>query len=194
MSAPAERPIPTLREHAERERVTGLRHELVDGVLFAMTAGTPAHSRVKTNLVGMLYRALGEGPGQVFDGDLRLRVGDDVLYPDASVHCGEFVVHADDPTAATAPVLVAEVLSPSTEAWDRGGKFARYRAIPSVRHVLLIDPDRRTVEHDYRDEARWILVPLAEAEALTLPLAGRDIELPLSELFRNLPTATAQGR
>lgn len=193
MSSPAERVVTTLAGHAAREVETGLRHELVDGELFAMTGGTPAHSKVKTNLVAGLDAAFGDGPCQVYDADLKLRIGDDIVYPDASVHCGDLVLHPDDPNATVAPVLVAEVLSPSTEAWDRGGKFARYRSIGSVRHVLFVDPDRRVVEHYERGDAdRWVLT--AHGPTDVLALSGLGVELRIDVLFRNLPGAAATGR
>lgn len=193
MSSTADRPVATPAAHAERERETGLRHELVEGELFAMTGGTPAHAQIGTALVGTLFAALGDGPCRVFGPDLKLRIADDIVYPDASVHCGELVLHPDDPTATVAPVLVAEVLSPSTEAWDRGGKFARYRSIPALRHVLFVDPERQVVEHYERGEAdRWVLTVKAAPDVLAL--SGLDVALPVGVLFRNLPSAGATAR
>lgn len=185
MSATAHRLSATSADHAEQERETGLRHELVDGELFAMTGGSPAHARVKTNLIIALGSALGDGPCQVYDADLKLRIGDDILYPDVTVHCGDLVLHPDDANATTSPVLVAEVLSPSTEGWDRGGKFLRYRSVASVQHVLFIDPKHRTVERYAREGERWVLEAFGADD--TVPLQAIGVALPLPELFRNMP-------
>ena len=178
----------TPEQHEAIEIATGLRHELVDGEVFAMGGGTPAHSKVKTNAVLAFGRRLENGPCQVYDADLRIRIDHDVFYPDLTVHCGPLALHPDDVNAATEPVVVVEVLSPSTEAWDRGGKFTRYRAMPSVQHVVFIDPDRKTVEHyERQSDGRWMLESIAPDQNLTL--AAVQVELPVEELFRNLPKA-----
>lgn len=185
---------PVVRESITPEQLdalevsTGLRHELVDGEVFAMGGGTPAHSKVKTNAVALLHASLKNGPREVYDVDLRIRIGDDCFYPDLTVHCGPLELHPQDRNAAIAPVVIFEVLSPSTEAWDRGGKFSRYRAAPSIRHVVFIDPDRRTIEHYERQgDGRWLLESIAPDGTLTLKAI--EVALPAEELFLNLPAA-----
>lgn len=87
---------------------------------------------------------------------------------------------------------LVEVLSPSTEAWDRGGKFARYRQITSIHHILFIDPERESIEHYQRDDGRWILRALAGQAVL--PLESIGVELALEDVFRNLPEPSGSGR
>lgn len=186
MATPLLRRDVTPEQHEALEIATGRRHELIDGEVFAPSGGTPAHSKVKTNAVGTLHAQLRSGPCQVFDADLRVRIGEDVFYPDLTVHCGPLELHPDDPNAATAPVVVMEVISPSTEAWDRGGKFTRYRGVPSIRHVVFIDPERKTIEHYERQaDGRWLLESIAPEGSLIL--AAIEVTLPAQELFRNLP-------
>lgn len=185
MSTPADRQHWTHAEHRELERTTGRKHELVSGEVYAMTGSSPRHSFVKTNLTASMVVLARGGPCEVYDSDLSIRIGDNVFYPDLSVHCGPLDTHPEDGYAAVSPVLIAEVLSPSTEGWDRGVKFACYREIAALRHVLFVDPDKNTVEHYQRDGERWVMRSLGREQ--TLVLGDLELELSLTEVLRDSP-------
>lgn len=183
---PAEKLL-TYAEYLELERTTMRRHEFLDGRAWMMAGGTPRHSRVKVNLVVWAGSALGDGPCLPYDSDMKVRVPETGLatYPDLSIVCGPIVRDAEDRNALVNPTVVAEVLSPSTEAWDRGEKFHHLRKLPTLRHVLFIDPDRERVDHYRRDGQAWMLLTVAADGELALDAVG--LVLPAAALFRNLP-------
>jgi len=123
----------TYAEYLALKQQTGLLHEFLDGEAWAMAGGSSRHSRIKMNLAGSFYVALGDSPCQPYDSDLKIRILETGLatYPDLAVVCGPIDRHPEDVNAVTLPKLVAEVLSDSAESWDRGGEFAHYRQIAS---------------------------------------------------------------
>lgn len=164
------------------------KHEFLDGEVFAMAGGTPTHAALKTSLTGMVWSQLGAGPCRPFDADLKIRVPATGLatYPDLSVICGPLERDAEDRNAATNPVLLVEVLSPTTAAWDRGEKFAHYQQLPSLRHYLLVSQDRPAIEHFARQaDGSWRYTRHLDGDTLHLPDLG--LTLRVSEVYQNLP-------
>ena len=153
------------------------RHEFHRGETFAMVGGRRGHSRIIANLVWRLGSHLDGTPCQVFSEGLKVQIGDDtVVYSDVFVTCDKRF-RADE-LVVTAPLLVVEVLSPSTQGFDRSGKFAFYRRLPSLREYVLIDPDTRRVEV-FRpdDDGHWKLFDMSEAEALIFTSIDAQIAL-----------------
>jgi Uma2 family endonuclease len=152
------RPAPATRAtHAEYLALEARgkdKHEFLCGEIFAMAGGTPEHGAVAIAVGSELRVSLRGRPCRVYSSDVRVRVQDTGLttYPDLSVVCGQLETAPDDPDAITNPVLLVEVLSESTEAYDRGGKAAHYRRIPSLREYLLVDPRERVAEVQRRNE------------------------------------------
>jgi Uma2 family endonuclease len=120
-----------------------IRHELVDGYLYAMTGATDRHEEIALNLASALRVHLRGGPCRVYKGDLKIRVADDFYYPDVFVWCGE---ERGDPYFKTDPVMVAEVLSPGTQRYDRGDKRLAFFTLPSLSEYVLVAQDRVQVE------------------------------------------------
>jgi Uma2 family endonuclease len=137
-------------DYVELEETSTVKHEYLGGQVYAMAGGTPEHAGVTANVLRLLGNALHGKPCRVYSPDLRVRVKATglVSYADASVICGAIELDADDRKSHTAlnPTLLVEVLSPSTEDYDRGEKLGHYKQIPSLREVLLIAHDRREVE------------------------------------------------
>lgn len=160
------------------------RHEYVDGVVYAMSGGSAPHSRVTANLTAALHRALRDRPCDVFTGDMRVRVGprSAYVYPDASGLCGtaEFE-YALGGESLLNPSFVVEVLSPSTESYDRGTKFALYRRIPTLREYVLVAQDRAHAERYTPGTdrgAEWQRVDADGPDALVeLPSVGAVLRL-----------------
>jgi Uma2 family endonuclease len=130
----------TYAEYLERERSTGLKHEFLEGQVFAMSGGTPEHARLIAAVTMALGRIVDPGRCRVFTSELKVRVLATGLYtyPDVAVVCGEVERDAQDPNAITNPTVLVEVLSPSTEAYDRGEKWAHYRRVQSLRAYILV--------------------------------------------------------
>jgi Uma2 family endonuclease len=142
------RPRYTRAEYIAFERGSNVRHEYLDGVIYAMAGGTREHAQIAVNITTLLSTALRGRPCGVSSSDLRVRVGDTGLdtYPDASVVCGRAEFDPEDRHALLNPLLLVEVTSPSTEAYDRGEKLESYKRIPSVREVVLVSHREALVE------------------------------------------------
>lgn len=165
-----------------------VKHEYLAGEVFAMAGGSDAHVTASGNLYVALRAHLRGTPCRTYIADMKLRVAaaDAYFYPDVFVTCS--AADAQQPLEKAEPVLVAEVLSPSTEAFDRGGKFAAYRSLPSLQEYLLIDPDRRSVEVYRRDASgHWVLYPYSGDEVVEL--GSVHLSLPLAQVFEDVAPA-----
>lgn len=172
------------------------KHEYLDGEVFAMAGASDAHVTLAGNLFVALRTHLRGGPCSVFISDMKLRVEADnaYFYPDVFVTCAE--ADRTQPLHKSTPTLVAEVLSSSTSAYDRGAKFAAYRKLPSLREYLLIDPERTSADLFRRnEEGQWVLFP-HEAAGDVLELASVGLRLPLAQLYEDVelqaPSASRQ--
>lgn len=160
------------------------KHEFLNGETFAMGGGSPRHVLITANTVRLLSQALDNRPCLVFSADLRLRVSPTGLYtyPDVMVICGPLETTDDRKDTVTNPVLIVEVLSPSTEDWDRGGKFAHYRTLPSLRDYLLVAQNPTHVELFSRQaDGRWILWE-SDDPAAEVALDSLGLKLPVASL------------
>lgn len=191
MGLPAERPKMTMDEFLAWEAAQPGRWEFVGGEAFAMAGGSDIHNTISLNTVFALRERLRGSRCGVFMSDVKLRldVDDTVFYPDVFVSC--------DPAdrarrqAKEAPVLIAEVLSPSTEAYDRGRKFEAYRRFAGLQTVLFLAQDRPHVECYTRTAGGDWLLTEAGGEDAVLAAPALGFELPLAELYRDLPVDEA---
>jgi len=143
INSPETLPRMTSVEYLAYEQDQSIRHELVDGYLYAMTGASDRHEEIALNLASALRVHLKSAPCHVYKGDLKIRVADDFFYPDVFVRCSE---ERGDPYFKTDPILIAEVLSPGTQRYDRGDKRLAYLSLPSMREYVLIAQDRMLVE------------------------------------------------
>lgn len=184
MAEPAPARKWTPQEYLAWEQEQGSKHEYLDGDIFAMAGATAEHNQIVTNVLGELRAALRDKPCRVFASDMRLKIPETGLYtyPDASVVCGQPVYEDDKRLTLMNPTVIVEVLSESTESYDRGKKFRHYRSIPSLRDYLLVAQDGVWVEHYVRtaDEG-WILHDTLPGG--TLSLASCGIELRADEFY-----------
>ena len=165
----------TYAEYLDIEAQSEERHIFWDGEIFAMAGGSLGHTRLESNLHGLLFIALGGRPCHPYTGNQRLRApeGDRAVYTDAVVICGRRETHPDDADAVTNPVVVFEVLSKSTKAFDRGDKFAYYRTFPSLRAVVFVSQKTAHIERYSRDERGvWTLTDIGRDDTLDLPEIG----------------------
>jgi Uma2 family endonuclease len=168
------------------------RHEFHRGEVFAMVGGRRGHSRIIANLVRHLGNHLDGTPCQVFSEGMKVQIGDDtILYPDVFVTCDQRFRF--DEQVITEPVLVIEVLSPTTQGYDRSAKFAFYRRVRTLREYALIDPDSRRVEvFRPAEDGHWKLFDMSEATALEL--SSVDGRIALRDIFHGMDsTAESSG-
>lgn len=175
----------TYAEYLDVEETSIVRHEFLDGVVYAMAGGSPEHAAVQASVIRRLGNALDGRPCRVFTSDLRIRVVDTGLatYPDASVVCGPLELDPEDAKGHTAtnPTLLVEVLSPSTEKYDRGDKLAHYKRIPSLREVMLVAHDDRRVDLWRRTTRGWTQVVFHEGQSVQLE--SRGCSLSVDEIY-----------
>lgn len=180
MGLPVQRRV-SVAEYLAAELAGDVKHEYLAGLVFAMAGGTPVHALLAARVLTALMNGLRGRGRAVYGSDLRVRVPEEdvITYPDVTVVCGGLESDPEDPDAVTNPIAIVEVLSPTTEAWDRGGKFAIFRALPSLRHYVLVSQDRHRVEHYVRDEDRWVLTDARPGGAIEL----LGVELRVDELY-----------
>ena len=198
MSSPG--PFRRLTEAAylKIERAAEFKSEFFDGEMFAMAGGSPQHSLIATNLAREFGNRLMSSQCVPYNADLRIKVETTGLctYPDLSVICGplKFAEGTDD--TVVNPTLLLEVLSDSTEAYDRGKKFEHYRQISTLQEYLLISQKEPRIEQFIRQpDGRWLLNESAGREA-SVHLPALRITLSLSEIFAKVtfvPTPIRSG-
>ena len=178
------KPRITPDEYLARERAMEGKHEYYQGEVFAMGGASPRHNLIALNAGGELRQRLRDAPCLVYTSDQRVKVDEAGLYtyPDVTVVCNTPQYDDDQQDTILNPRVLIEVLSPSTADYDRGGKFALYRHMPSLQEYVLISQDRVLVEHYVRDGERWILSEL-NSPTDTLTLSSLSCELPLAEIY-----------
>lgn len=186
MAHPASRHI-SYAEYLAAEAASEVKHEYLRGEVFAMAGGTADHARLSSQLITALTIAMHDRPCAVFTSDLRIRIDatDLSTYPDVSVVCGGLQHSAVDPIAATNPILIVEVLSDSTEAYDRGEKFAHYRRLSSLREYLLVSQREPRIESYFRNAAgEWVLHEARAGERLSIR-ALEGVSLEIDAIYRD---------
>lgn len=178
----------TYAQYLELERGSLEKHEYLRGQVWAMAGGTPSHAQIAANVTAALSAALKGRPCGAFSSDLRVRVveTDRSTYPDVTVVCGKRQLAPDDENAVVNPTLIVEVLSDSTEASDRGEKFAHLQRLPSLKEYVLVSQREQRVEVFRRGEgATWTLLPFTSGR---VDLKSVDAFLELAEVYAD-PTA-----
>lgn len=180
----------TFEHYLEWERLQPLRHEFIRGEIFAMTGATDLHNELSGNLYTLLRQHLRGTECRVFMADVKLRVeaADCSFYPDLLVTCAES--DRTDRYVKRAPVLVAEVLSASTAAFDIGEKFATYRQLVSLREYVLVDQERIRIQVYRRLDEHWFVDSVGPGEQLKLECIG--LECPVEKVYEDL-SQTAPG-
>lgn len=180
MSVATRRVRYTLEEYLQLEAYANVRHEFLDGEILAMAGGTPEHGATAMRVAAALVTQLRGRPCTVYSSDVRIRVAATGLdtYPDLSVVCGPEQRDVDDRNALVNPIVLVEVLSPSTEDYDRGEKLEHYKQIPSLREVVLISSGAVEIWRHQPDGWRADTVRDGTAH-----LESLDCDLVLSDLF-----------
>jgi Uma2 family endonuclease len=175
----------TYAEYLAAEDTSEVKHEYLRGQVWAMAGGTIEHGRLAGAVVAALTQALRGKPCVVLTSDVRIRVEDTdrSTYPDVSVVCGTREVSAIDPNALANPKVLVEVLSDSTEADDRGEKFAHYRRIPSLQGYVLVSQRTQRIEVYTRKGDEWVLGEAGPGQVVRVHAV--DVELSVDEIYRD---------
>ncbi|MDI3286948.1 Uma2 family endonuclease [Polyangium sp. 15x6] len=184
MAQPAGKLKVTIAEYLALEEASETKHEYLDGQIYDMSGGTPDHGLLAANVILELGAQLRERPCRVHTSDVRVRVQatDLLTYPDVSVVCGKLLRDADDPNAIVNPIVLVEVLSKSTEGYDRVEKFAHYRQIASLREYVLVSYRTKRIEVYRRaQEGAWIL---HEAHSGSIDLVSIGCSLSVDAVYR----------
>jgi Uma2 family endonuclease len=186
----------TQAEYLALERAAETRSEFFDGEMFAMAGGSRRHSLIGTNLAAEFRNKLGKGQCLPYNADLRIKVEATGLftYPDLSVVCGPAQTLDDGNDTLLNPTLVAEVLSDSTEAYDRGRKFVHYQQIPSLKEYLLVSQHQPRIEQFVRADADQWMWRVADGRSATLLLPSLQITLALADVFADVEFVAAPIR
>lgn len=170
------------------ERESEERHEYIAGEIFAMAGGTIRHDRIFGNLFTLLSaRLLGSGC-QVFSSNMRVAIPDlDIyMYPDISVVCGDEAFEDEVEDTLLNPIVLIEILSPSTERYDRGRKYHRYQHISTFREDILIEQDAPVIDHCLRQAGgRWLCSTIEGLDA-SLTIASLNCTLSLREIYERV--------
>jgi len=185
MALPAEGPSLSPEEFLKWEASQIEKHEYVAGEVFAIGGASRRHVTVSGNVFAALNEAVTGTPCRAYMADMKIEIAlkKSYVYPDVFVTC-----HPDDHRAELTmrhPVLIAEVLSPSTAAYDRGDKFIAYRRLPSLKECVLIDADQQQIELFRKGEdGLWVLHDFTPSQPLHL--ASIDSEVAWERVFRNV--------
>jgi Uma2 family endonuclease len=174
-------------EYLAMERKAEFKSEYFDGCIYAMAGASAVHGLLTLDLSTALNSLLRSGPCQVMGPDLRVLVHPSGLYtyPDVVAVCGVPEYMDDEHDTLLNPTLIVEVLSPSTESYDRGSKFAQYRRLPSLREYILVSQNLVVVECFTRQGDQWILTILDKRSSV-VSLASVGCDISLAEIFRRV--------
>jgi len=183
MGLPAEKY--SYADYLALEEKADLKHEYLDGQILAMSGGTPEHARLAAEFGYLIRRALEGKPCRVLSSDGRVRIEETnrATYPDLSVICGKLERASDDRHGIANPILLVEVLSPGTEADDRGSKFAHYRRLASLQDYVLVSQDAPRVEVFRRTEDGWVLREAGPGQQIELASIG--VRVDVDALYRD---------
>ena len=167
------------------ERAAPTKHEYLRGTVLAMAGGSPEHARLAGSLARLIGNAIVDQPCALFSSDLRVRIveTDRSTYPDLTVVCGRPQTAADDDAALVNPCLIVEILSDSTEADDRGEKFAHYRRLPSLQDYVLVAQKTQRIEVYRRRGEQWILTE--HGPGTSFELASVAARIAVDDVYRD---------
>lgn len=194
MCAVAVRTKVTPEEYLALERKAETKSEYVNGEIYAMAGASREHNLIGLNVGGELRSLLRDRPCETYVSDMRVRVSATGLYtyPDVVVVFGRPRFDDAQVDVLLNPTVIFEVLSDSTEAYDRGAKFAHYRHLDSVREYVLVAQDRMQVDHFARTGSQWLLTAYGRPEEV-LDLPSIECAIPLAEIYARVELETADS-
>lgn len=186
------RPRMSYGEYLDLEARSAEKHEFLRGDVWAMAGGTREHALYAINFLRRLGAALEGRPCNPYGSDLRVRIDetDRTTYPDGLVICGPSAFSPVDPLAVINPLLILEVTSESSEADDRGAKFAAYRRLPSLRDYVLVSHREPRIEVYRRAEGFWAMTDATAGQRIVLPSLEVSLDVDTVYFDPNRPAAS----
>ena len=183
-AAPRDKPVHHAEEYLEAEARAEFKSEYYEGEVFAMVGASEAHSTLVVNITASFVSQLKGKPCRAYSNDTKVQPGtaDKYFYPYLSIVCGQPEFRDTAKTILLNPRVIVEVLSPSTETFDRDQKFAAYARLPSLTDYLLVAQDHPRIEHFAREDGRWIYTQAAGIEAV-LDMLSIECRLPLGDVY-----------
>lgn len=177
----------TFEEYLAHEVETDIKHEYLDGEIYAMTGGTKKHSVIGTNCTTEIGVQLRDTDCYVTNSEMRVQISlTKFVYPDFIVVCGKDEFMDDKEITLLNPTLVAEVISDSSEKYDRGLKSEFYRSLPSLQYYLMVDQHRVYAQlYTRAEDDKWIFQEFNQRD-MTIPLDAIGVTLPIAEVYRNI--------
>lgn len=178
----------SVTEYLAFERTQQDKHEYFEGAIYLQAGASVAHNLICANIIAALRPQLRGGPCRVYPSDIRIKIPQrrHYVYADVSVICGATILDDADPETVRNPKIVIEVLSPSTEDYDRGRKFQAYRRIPDLEEYLLVAQESVRVEHFVRQTATmWTMTEYTSLDA-TVDLPSLHSTLPVRAIYEEL--------
>jgi len=185
---PQEKNQMTPGEYLAMERsALDIKHELFNGEIFAMVGAGRNHNRININLIAKLYNKFetDKFACNLLSNDMRVKLEDSYAYPDVVIYCGDAEFEDNEFDTLTNPIAIIEILSDSTEAFDRGKKFAYYRAISTLQEYILISQYEYHVEQYTRMDDGWKYRSYVNTDQ-SLKMESVNYELSLSEIYLNI--------
>jgi Uma2 family endonuclease len=196
MSVLPHKPL-SLEAYLEQERTSQIKHEFVDGYVFAMSGASHAHILIEGNCIRTLGNQLLSRPCFVYSSNMQVKVNRArYTHPDVMVVCGKSQLANTSPDMLFNPTLIIEILSSSTEAYDRGDKFMAYQGIPDLREYVLIAQDKTVIETWLRQSSGKWLYDVAAGVESSIMLESVACTLNLSEVYAKVnfpPPRSAAG-
>ncbi len=182
-------------EYLQKERQAETKSEFVNGEIFAMAGASVSHNDLTYTLLLEIGNQMRGGECRAYGSDLRIRVesSDLYTYPDISIVCGKPILDPNDPYSVVNPSVIFEVLSNSTELWDRGGKFAHYRLLPTLREYVLVSQSEPRLERYVRHGEQWTLTEFVGLEAI-FTLSTIEVKVPLAVIYERIEFPERIGR
>lgn len=178
----------TPAEYLEFERNSEIKHELIDGEVFEMAGAVKRHNQISSNIIRLLGNQLLEKDCNTYSSDMRVKItaSGNYTYPDIVAVCGEEIYEDETEDTLLNPMLIIEVLSKSTEAYDRGGKFEYYQTIESFcEYVLITQEPYRVEQYVRRNKNEWTYFEFRQPEDV-VKLNSINCELVLQDIYHKI--------
>ena len=186
------KPRLSVAEYLAWEAENEIKHEYIDGEVYAMSGGTGKHSSIMINITIAIGQQLGDSVCALHSSEMRVKVNDSrYVYPDLSAVCGKSSYEDESEISLLNPILVVEVTSPSSIEYDRVAKRDFYREVSSIQGYLIVDQHRVCAELYTRADVGWLLQVYTDPDVV-IPLEMLNCELPLAEIYRGISFEEAQ--
>jgi Uma2 family endonuclease len=184
----------TPSEYLALERKADIRSEYIAGRMFAMSGASRRHNLIAGNFHRELSSQMRGRSCEAYVSDMRVKVSPAGLYtyPDIAAVCGEALFEDEQIDTLVNPTVIIEVLSDSTEAYDRGEKFAQYRRLEALSEYVLVAQDKIRIEHFRREGEEWVLSEVSAPEAI-LHLGSIDCHVEIAAIYEKVEQARATG-